>query len=138
MAKTFSSLKALQQAIEDEARAAFKETIEDSFHDLHEHVDDFYSRPGNPTSVACPPPGYDRTGQLAESPEREITLDAGKYMEGELRLDTTYKYDPAGRDTKTIYGYAEEGGLLGKGGFWIRTEVDIEKNMNNAFKKRFD
>lgn len=137
MAKTFKSWDALQKAIQQEMKVAMEETVDKSFQDLHKNVDHFYDSPGNPTSVANPPPGYDRTGQLAESPEQKVS-GGGNSVRGELKLDTTYKYVPSGRDTNTIYGYAENGGLLGNGGFWQRTLDDIEDNINESFGKRFD
>ena len=42
-----------------------------------------------------------------------------------------------GRDTQTIYGYAEAGELLGNGGFWEKSKQNIEKNIQEAFGKRF-
>lgn len=133
---TYKSKSALLAAIQKEMYSAMEETVEKSFQDLHENVDYFYDSPGNPTSVHTPPPGYDRTGQLAESPEREIS-GGGNTVTAKLNLDTSYKYTPSGRDTKTIYGYAEDGGLLGNGGFWKKTLYEIEENMNEAFEKRF-
>ena len=55
----------------------------------------------------------------------------------QLSINTGTQYDPAGRDTETIYGYAEEGGLRGNGGFWKQTEIDIENNIDESFGKRF-
>lgn len=135
MARSFNDLSSLERAIQQEFHAAFTEAIEESFKDLHENVDFFYTKPGNPTP-GNPPPGYDRTGQLAESPERSIS-GGGNELHGELKLDTDFRYNPSGRDTETIYGYAENGGLLGHGGFWERTLEDIEDNINEAFLKRF-
>lgn len=43
----------------------------------------------------------------------------------------------SGRDTQTIYGYAESGGLLGNGGFWAKTKEDVKKNIDESFGKRF-
>lgn len=131
--KSFAELERLAQK---KLRKAMEETVDKSFQDLHTNVDHFYDSPGNPTSVASPPPGYDRTGQLAESPEFELS-GGGNTMHGELRLDTSYRYNPSGRDTNTIYGYAENGGLLGNGGFWEKTKDDIQRNIDESFGKEF-
>ena len=136
MARTFKSWEALEKAIQQEMKNAMEETVDKSFRDLHKNVDHFYDKPGNPTSVANPPTGYDRTGQLAESPEQKVS-GGGNTVNGELKLDTTYRYVPSGRDTNTIYGYAEDGGLLGYGGFWQQTLDDIEENIDESFGKRF-
>ena len=56
---------------------------------------------------------------------------------GEISLNTSKQYNPSGRETLTIYGYANAGGLLGNGGFWEKTIADVDKNIQDAFGKRF-
>lgn len=107
--------------------AAMTETIHKSFDELNENVGHFYDAPED---------AYHRTEQLSESPEYEIS-GGGDSITGELKLDTGYRYNPSGRDTQTIYGYAEAGELLGNGGFWERSKENIEKNIQEAFGKRF-
>ena len=124
---TFSSWDALKKAIQKEAYAALEEAMDKSYEDAHENVDNFYNSPEG---------RYKRTGQLAESVQHEIT-GGGDSLNGHLWLDTSYQYNPAGRDTQTIYGYAESGGLLGNGGFWKKTEEDTERNVQEAFSKHF-
>lgn len=127
MSKTFDSWDKLKKSLQKEVRDATEEAVEKSFQDLHENVDNFYSAFGG---------RYQRTGQLAESPEMRLYGSGDSYT-GELGLDTTYQYYPAGRPTDVIYGYAEDGGLLGNGGFWQRTQFNIKENINEAFGKRF-
>ena len=127
MAKVVTSWAELESALQDEMYDAMEETINNSFENLHEYVDHFYSAPEGT---------YHRTGQLAESPEQELS-GKGNVITGEIKLDTSYVYSPSGRDTETIYGYAENDGLLGYGGFWKNTEIAIEENLENAFSKRF-
>lgn len=127
MSKTFTSWDKLKKSLQKEVRNATEEAVEKSFQDLHENVDNFYTAPGG---------RYRRTGQLAESPEMRLYGSGDSYA-GELSLDTTYQYYPAGRPTDVIYGYAEDGGLLGNGGFWQQTQFNIEENINEAFGKRF-
>lgn len=127
MSKTFTSWSALKLALQKEMYSAMEETIDKSFKDVHENVDNFYNSSEG---------SYKRTGQLAESPEFELH-GGGDSVSGEIRLDTSYRYYPAGRDTEIIYGYAEDGGLLGNGGFWARIVEDVEKNKDKAFGKRF-
>lgn len=104
-----------------------QEVINESFKDAHENVDHFY---GSPEGV------YKRTGQLAESVEQEFKSGTNS-ASGSISLDTSYRYNPSGRDTKTIYGYAESGGLLGNGGFWEQTKEDVKKNIDKSYGKRF-
>ncbi len=127
MSKIFDSWNKLKKSLQKEVRDATEEAVEKSFQDLHENVDNFYTAPEG---------RYRRTGQLAESPEMRLYGSGDSYT-GELSLDTTYQYYPAGRPTDVIYGYAEDGGLLGNGGFWQRTQLNIEENINEAFGKRF-
>lgn len=53
----------------------------------------------------------------------------GSVSTGEISLNTGHGYSPSGRDTRTIYGYAENGGLLGNGGFWADTMSRIPAHI---------
>lgn len=124
MNKAYSSWGALKAAIEGKMKEAMEETIGKSFEDARINVNYFYSSSQG---------RYQRTGQLAES--LDFKLDG---LHGEIRLDTSNPYNPSGRDTMTIYNYAESGGLLGNGGFWEQTEEDIQKNLESTFRKYFN
>ena len=124
---TYKSWDALKKAIQKEMKEAMEEAVDATYQDTKENVDYFYSAPEG---------RYKRTGQLSESVESEIS-GSGNHLKGSIRLDTTYNYNPAGRDTQTIYGYAEDGGLLGYGGFWAKTKEDCERNIKEAFGKSF-
>lgn len=127
MAKTFTSWGALKGALQKEVRSAMTEVVTKSFEDARTNVDNFYN---SPEGI------YQRTGQLAESPEMALS-GGGDSVTGEIRLNTGFLYDPAGRDTQTIYGYAEDGGLLGNGGFWEQTKEDVQKNITEVFGRKF-
>lgn len=127
MAKSFNSWGVLKKALQNEVHSALEETIDKSYQDAKQNVDNYYNSPEG---------HYTRTGQLAESVEQEIS-GSGDSMCGTIKLDTSYTYDPSGRDTETIYGYAEDGSLLGNGGFWKKTKSDVEKNIEESFGKRF-
>lgn len=128
MSKSFNSMAALKAAIQKEVNAAVQETVDKSIQDAERNVQDFYASPGGT---------YQRTGQLGESPEGEVFVN-GDGVSGEIRLNTSKQYNPAGRDTQTIYRYAENGGLLGNGGFWEQTKEDVQKNIKEVFSKRFN
>ena len=132
----FTSWSALEKAAIRKMQDAMKVTVEESFQDAKVNVAAFYALPGNPTSIANPPPGYDRTGRLGKSPEREFSF-GNSSASGEIKLNTDYTYKPSGRDTTTIYNYAEQGGLRGLGGFWEETKQDVKKNIDKEFGKRF-
>lgn len=123
MGGTFSSLGTLKTAIQKECEEALQEAMEKSYKDAKDNVNNFY---------AAPEGDYHRTGALAESPTMSVSG-----MSGKLSLNTGYVYSPAGRDTNTIYNYAESGGLIGNGGFWAKTEADVQKNIDESFGKRF-
>lgn len=128
MNKVFTSWSALKAAVQKEMQSAMKETVDKSLLDAQDNVMEFYNSPEG---------AYKRTGQLGNAPEGEV-LGSTNSVSGEIRLDTSYTYNPSGRDTKTIYGYAESGGLLGNGGFWEQTKEDVGKNIKDIFGKRFN
>lgn len=128
MGKTFNSFEALKSELQKQLRDATEEGINDSFKMAHENIDMFYN---SPQGI------YQRTGQLAESPEMSLSGGGDNYH-GEIKLDTGFRYNPSGISTLAIYNLAESGGLLGNGGFWAKTEQDTQRCMNEAFAKRFN
>ena len=124
MGGTFTSWGALKAPIQKECEEALQEAMEKSYMDAQNNVENFY---------AAPEGEYHRTGALRESPTMSVSG-----MHGELSLNTGYAYSPAGRDTNTIYNYAESGSLLGNGGYWAKTEADVQKNIDEPFGKRFN
>lgn len=129
MSKTFTSMEALKAAIQKEIKEAMTEVADQSLLNVHQNVDAFYSIGGGGA--------YQRTGQLAESPEVRLSGGGDNYNM-ELGLDTDFRYNPSGRDTATIYTLAEENGLRGKGAFWRKTKEDVKKNIKESFGKRFN
>lgn len=121
-------MSALKAALRKEMYAATQEATDQSFQDLRQEVSYFYD---STEGV------YQRTGQLRDSPQLDGIDFNGDNAIGQISVNTGTQYDPSGRDTATIYGYAEDGGLLGNGGFWQRTEEKIKDNVNTAFSKRF-
>lgn len=122
-------MAALKAAIQKEMYSALDETVEDSYRDLKENTDHFYnSKEGK----------YKRTGQFRDSTQFDGINYNGDSAVGQISINTGTQYDPSGRDTFTIYNYAEDNGLLGNGGFWKDTEDDIEKNIERDFGKHFD
>lgn len=121
-------MSALKAALRKEMYAATQEATERSFQDLRQEVSHFYD---SPEGV------YRRTGQLRDSPQLDGISFNGDSAVSQISINTGTQYDPAGRDTATIYSYAEDGGLLGKGGFFEKTEEEIEKNIQETFSKHF-
>lgn len=90
MNKVFTSWSALKVAVQKEMQSAMKETVDKSLLDAEDNVMEFYNSPEG---------AYKRTGQLGNSPEGEV-LGSANSVSGEIRLDTSYIYNPSGRDTK--------------------------------------
>lgn len=67
MSKTFTSMDALKTAIQKEIRDAMTEVADQSLLNVHQNVDSFYAFGGGGQ--------YQRTGQLAESPEVRLLGD---------------------------------------------------------------
>jgi hypothetical protein len=128
MGGIFKSMDALVKALQTEMYVALEEAAEQSYMDLKENVNFFYDSPEG---------RYKRTGQLKASPQLDSINYNGNSAIGQISINTGTQYDPAGRDTNTIYGYAESDGLIGNGGFWRATEYDIEDNIAESFGKRF-
>lgn len=107
---------------------AVQDATEQSFQDLKSNVENFYDAPEG---------RYKRTGQLRDSPQLDGIDFNDDVAVGQISINTSTQYDPSSRDTETIYGYAEAGDLLGNGGFFERTEEQVEDNINKIFSKHF-
>ena len=121
-------MASLKAALQKEMFSAIQEVTEKSYEDLKDNVSHFYDSPEG---------RYHRTNQLKDSSQLDGIDYNGDSAIGQISINTGTQYNPAGRDTETIYGYGENGGLLGNGGFWQRTEEDIEKNIKISFGKNF-
>lgn len=119
-------------ALEAQMQAALVNTVsqatEKSFDDLQQNVDRFYNSAEGT---------YKRTGQLRASPQNDGVFSSGNSAVGQISVNTGTQYDPAGRDTETIYGYAESGGLVGQGGFYAEMEEKVQENLDEAARKNF-
>lgn len=71
MSKTFTSMDALKTAIQKEIRDAMTEVADQSLLNVHQNVDSFYAFGGGGQ--------YQRTGQLAESPEVRLSGGGDNY-----------------------------------------------------------
>lgn len=127
MSGTFTSWGALVQALQKEVAEATAEVVDDSLDDLYRNVDRFYSSSEG---------RYHRTGALRMSPQSYF-MPGGSVSAGEISLNTGYGYSPSGRTTQTIYNYAEDGGLLGNGGYWSDTMSRIPAHIQQSFGSRF-
>lgn len=121
-------MSTLKAAIQQAMNNALREATEDSKKNLQENVDFFYTAPEG---------SYKRTGQFKASPQIDEISYNGDSAVSQISINTSTQYYPAGRDTATIYGYAEDNRLLGYGGFWRETLYETQNNIEKAFGKRF-
>ena len=121
-------MSSLKKALQNEMNSALEETVENSYMNLKDNVEFFYN---SPEGV------YKRTGQLKASPQLDGIKFNGDSAIGQISINTSTQYNPAGRDTETIYGYAEADGLIGNGWFWRETTENIPRILQESFGKRF-
>jgi len=128
MTKSFSNWAILEKAMKKEMNKAFEKAVNNSYQDLKDNVEFFYSVP-EPTY----PGHYHRTGQLKDSPMLDGITHRENSSVGQISINTSTQYDPAGIDTERIYELADDDKLVGAGGFWRATEHDVERNLRSAF-----
>lgn len=100
MSKTFTSMEALKAAIQKEIKEAMTEVANQSFLNVHQNVDSFYAFGGGGQ--------YQRTGQLAESPEVRLSGDGDNYNFGRGVVRKEGRYVPSIRFGKRMNRVAQE------------------------------
>lgn len=128
MGGTFRNMQALKNAMLKGVVSAVESATDKLHHELQENVNYFYDSPEG---------RYKRTGQLADSVMNDGVTATKNGAVGKVSINTGTQYYPAGRDTETIYEYAENGGLLGNGGFFERTEDVAQDILDKEIKKKF-
>lgn len=136
------ALDSLRKEIQQTAEKAMYEAEGKAYLQTLQNLSDFYSQ-GKPKM-------YRRTGKLGNSPETTGVLGSGNHLEARIYLNSQYEYDdhpsyiPAkyalpGRAAAWVMAQAEIGGagILGKPGFWAKSEKDIENALYDAVKKYF-
>lgn len=128
MSGTFTNFASLKKAMLSELQDAVYEATKKSYENLKENVSHFYDSPEG---------RYHRTGQLQDSPTNDGCSSTSNGAIGQISLNTSTQYSPAGRDTEWIYNTAEANRLLGNGGFWKKTESEIQNILDSEVAKRF-
>ena len=124
---TYKSLEALKAAILKGVRSAVDDAAQKSKNVLQKSVDEFYSVPEG---------RYHRIGMLQAAPQLDSVFETKNGAMAQISINTGTQYDPAGRDTETIYGYAEDDGLIGRGGFWKRSMTEVPGILKEEIEKR--
>lgn len=124
---TYKSLEALKAAILNGVRSAVDDAAQKSKNVLQKNVDEFYSVPEG---------RYHRIGMLQAAPQLDTVYETKNGAMAQISINTGTQYDPAGRDTETIYGYAEDDGLIGRGGFWERSIAEVPGILKEEIENR--
>ena len=124
---TYKSLDSLKKAILKEVRSAVADAAQESKDILQKNVDEFYTIPEG---------RYHRIGMLQAAPQLDTVFETSNGAMAQVSINTGTQYDPAGRDTEAIYGYAEADGLIGKGGFWERSKEEVPRILKEEIEKR--
>lgn len=139
------ALDTIRAEIQQKAREAIVETNIVGTNATVNNMHSFYSQ-GHPKK-------YVRTGQLGASARSTGVSGGGNHYETTIYLDvegTSYPVpnpafdtDGSGRfshfTSMEVFEAAEAGtsGILGKPGFWKKSETEIEQALNAAMAKRF-
>lgn len=129
MGGIFTSWAAFEAAVQEDNLAVVQDTAKDVKETLDEYIGGRFYGSGKG--------GYDRTDQLKASPQIDGVSSSGNTAVAQISINTGTQYDPAGRDTETIYGYAENDGLVGTGGFFRDTESEVPEQLASNAKKHF-
>lgn len=99
--------------------------------DMYEETASFYTQ-GEPQV-------YIRTGALGDTPRTTTPSVSGKSISFEAYLDQNHKYETGTWSMPTVLTNAEAGtgGILGKSGFWKRSENKIQKTLDSTLKQFF-
>lgn len=131
MGGTFTNWSALKAVIQNDVADATSEAEGKSYRNSLNNNTDYYS--------GSSPDRYYRTLQYMNSPRTTGVLGGGDSYHFDIYLDMGFNYDTGTWSTPKIFNAIEYGGggVLGNIGRWAQTEEDIQKNIDEAFGKRF-
>ena len=135
----------IRKELQQKAREAIEETDQKGLEATKKNTQDFYSG-GTPEL-------YVRTGQLGNSPKSTGVSGGGNTYESKIYLDvggTSYMvpnplfdFDGTGRfshySSDEVFDAAENGHshVVGKPGFWKKSDKEIEQIFDSSVSKRF-
>lgn len=134
---TVTSTEQLEAALRSKMKSAMEAVRSKVEAQSEGNVWEFYTE-GTP----LPPEkgGYVRTGALGNTAETTGVQNIGNSSSFEVRLNDNYSYSTGGFSANEVIEAAEKhtAGILGKPGFWEKTQEDSQKildeTMNAAFK----
>lgn len=120
------------------------EASQEAKKDMDSEMDNFYT--------SKKPKVYKRTGEMKKTPKvtpitTQITSPVSGSVSFEASLETSHRYTSGKNPTMTQVlevaenhkkaSYYKLRPPVGRQGFWKRSEEEIEKDLNRAFRKRF-
>ena len=120
------------------------EASQETKKDMDSEMDDFYT--------SKKPKEYKRTGEMKKTPKvtpiaTQMTSPVSGSVSFEASLETSHRYTSGKNPTMTQVlevaenhkkaSYYKLRPPVGRQGFWKRSEEEIEKDLNRAFRKRF-
>lgn len=132
MSKTISSIEELENLIRQDIMKAMNQSKNEVERKLQENVADYYSV-GKPNF-------YKRTKTLLTSPKTTPVSDSGKEFEFIAYMDESISYSTGTYSGAEVIDVTEKGasGVLGKSGYFKRTEEEIPEIVNKNMLKFFD
>lgn len=132
MSKTISSIEELENLIRQDITKAMNQSKNEVERKLQENVADYYSV-GNPNF-------YKRTETLLTSPKTTPVSGNGKEFEFTAYMDESISYSTGTYSGAEVIDVTEKGvsGVLGKSGYFKRTEEEIPEIVNKNMLKFFD
>lgn len=128
-----TNMAQLKRALQKEMRKAMQVTAKKVEADMFEETYDFYTQGA--------PKKYVRTGALGSTPRTTSISQNGNHVEFVAYLDQSHDYTTGTWSMSQVMDAAEKGaagsGILGKPGFWSRSEKKIQNTMDSVFRSFF-
>ena len=128
---TANNMSQLEKMLMSQMKKAMSVAAEKMKADVYEQTASFYTS-GNPKV-------YIRTGALGDTPRITPITSSGKSISYEVYLDQSHSYTTGTWDMPTVMENAEVGGggILGKPGFWQRSERNYQKTLDSVMRSFF-
>lgn len=123
----------LKKMLQKQMKNAMRDAQKQMYKKTQDEVQSFYSQ-GSPEV-------YERTGALGNTPQTTPLQETGNSASFDIYLDKSHIYG-TGRDLQSmseLLPAAESGGygILGKPGFWQRSEASFQQTLDTSMRKYF-
>lgn len=124
-------IEQIKKDIHKKLNSTINEVSRDAYFIMHDELDGFYS--------GGTPQYYKRTGTLRSSPEIKNVYCTQNEAGVTVGLDQSIGYSTGTFTGSQVIDAAEFGtaGIVGRGGFWRRSEAEIQNAVDNAIKRNF-